>query len=185
MGTYRFKTGFYGRTDMPNEFQKVMDNTLQGVWGVFCFLDDILFVSRGSVVKHIRLVEKDLFRLEQEVFALKLSKCKLSLNLLSWLGFDIVSEGHRPKRSKIDAVLALEPPRNLKQLRFFMCILNYLQRFLPNRQVQSDQLRQSLKASNKIKFVCWKCSNLRCPTYSNLPPVLQKGAAMTKIVKLG
>ena len=28
-GTYRFKTGFYGLTDMPKEFQKAMDNTLQ------------------------------------------------------------------------------------------------------------------------------------------------------------
>ena len=83
MCTYRFKTGFYGLTDMPKEFQKVMDNTLQGVCGVFCFLDDIIFISRGSVVEHIRLVEKILFRLEQEVFALNLSKCKLSLNLLS------------------------------------------------------------------------------------------------------
>ena len=97
------------------------------------FLDDIIFVSRGSVVEHIKLVEKILFRLEQEVFALNLSKCKLSLNLLSWLGFDIVSEGHRPKRLKIKNVLALEPPRKLKQLRFLMGILNYLQRFLPNR----------------------------------------------------
>ena len=27
-GTYRFKTGFYGLTDMPTEFQKAMDRTL-------------------------------------------------------------------------------------------------------------------------------------------------------------
>ena len=30
-GTYRFKTGFYGLTDMPKEFQKAMDNTLLGL----------------------------------------------------------------------------------------------------------------------------------------------------------
>ena len=29
-GTYRFKTGFYGLTDMPTEFQNAMDCTLQG-----------------------------------------------------------------------------------------------------------------------------------------------------------
>ena len=68
------------------------------------------------------------------------------------MGYDIDSEGYRPKRSKIDAVLALEPPKSLKQLRSFMGILNHLQRFLPNLQVFSDQLRPSLKASNKSKF---------------------------------
>ena len=92
-GTYRFKTGFYGLTDMPKEFQKAMDNTLQGLSGVFCFLDDILIVSKGSVVDHNILVDKVFVRLEEEGFALKLSKCEFSLNQLSWLGYDIDSEG--------------------------------------------------------------------------------------------
>ena len=38
-GTYRFKTGFYGLTDMPTEFQKTMDCILQGLEGVICYLD--------------------------------------------------------------------------------------------------------------------------------------------------
>ena len=142
---------------MPKEFPKAMDNTLQGLSGVFCFLDDILIVSKGSVVDHNILVDKVINRLDEEGFALKLSKCDFSLNQLSWLGYDIDSEGYRPKRSKIEAVLALEPPRTLKQLRSFMGILNHLQRFLPNLQVYSDQLRPSLKASNKSKFVWGEC----------------------------
>ena len=48
-GTYRFKTGFYGLTDMPTEFQKAMDCTLQGLEGVICNLDDILVVTKGDV----------------------------------------------------------------------------------------------------------------------------------------
>ena len=45
-GTYRFKTGFYGLTDMPKEIQKAMYNRIQGIQGVFCFLDVILIVSK-------------------------------------------------------------------------------------------------------------------------------------------
>ena len=71
------------------------------------------------------------------------------------MGYDNDSEGYKPKRSKIDAVLALEPPKSLKQLRSFMGILNHLQRFLPNLQVLSDQLRPSLKASNKRGMFVW------------------------------
>ena len=156
-GTYRFKTGFYGLTDMPKEFQKAMDNTLQGFSGFFCFLDDILIVSKESISDHNILVDKVITRLDEEGFALKLSKCDFSMNQLSWLGYDIDSEGYRPKRSEIDAVLALEPPKSLKQLRSFMGILNHLQRFLPSLQVHSDQLRPSLKASNKSKFVWGEC----------------------------
>ena len=152
-GTYRFKTGFYGLTDMPKEFQKAMVKTLQGLSGVFCFLDDILIVSKGSDMDQNILVNKVITRLDEEGFALKVSECKFSMNQLSWLGYDNDSEGYRPKRSKIDVVLALEPPKSLKQLRSLMGILNHLQRFLLNLQVHSDQLRSSLKASNKSKFV--------------------------------
>ena len=47
-GTFRFKTGFRGLTDMPAEFQKAMDYTLIGLKYTFCFLDDILIVNKGS-----------------------------------------------------------------------------------------------------------------------------------------
>ena len=102
---------------------------------------------------HNNLVNKVITRLDEENFALKLSKCDFSMKQLSWLGYDIDSEGYRPKLSKTDAVLALESPKSLKQLRSFMGILNHLQRFMPNRQVHLDQLRPSLEASNKSKFV--------------------------------
>ena len=152
-GRYRFKTGFYGLTDMPKEFQKAVDNTLQGLSGVFCFLQDMLIVSKGSAEDHNILVDKVFVKLEEEGFALKLSKCEFSLNQLSWLGYDFDSEGDRSKLSKIDAVLALEPSKSLKQLRSFMGILNHPKQFLSNLQIYSDRLRPSLKASNKNKFV--------------------------------
>ena len=66
---------------MPKEFQKAMDNTIQGIQGVFCFLDDMLIVSKGSVTEHNETVDKvlsRLSRLDKEGFALKLSKCEFS-----------------------------------------------------------------------------------------------------------
>ena len=53
-GTYRFQTRFYGFTDMPAEFQKAMDYTLIGLQNTYCFLDDILIVSKGSLTEQIR-----------------------------------------------------------------------------------------------------------------------------------
>ena len=36
-GTYRFKTGFYGFTEMPAEFQKAIDCRLTSLNSAFCF----------------------------------------------------------------------------------------------------------------------------------------------------
>ena len=57
-GTYRFITCLYGLTDMPAAFRKVMDYTLVGPNNTHCFLDDIIFVSRGSKEDHLKLVYK-------------------------------------------------------------------------------------------------------------------------------
>ena len=73
---------------MPKEFQKAMDNTLQNIKGVICFLDDLLIVSKGSIENHNKTVEKVFHKLDREGFAHKLSKCEFSVNKMSWLGFE-------------------------------------------------------------------------------------------------
>ena len=65
-GTYRFKTGFYGLTDMRKEFQKTMDNTLQRLSNAFFFLDGILIVAKSSNLDHIKTVENVLERFNDE-----------------------------------------------------------------------------------------------------------------------
>ena len=87
---------------MPKEFQKAMDNTVQGIQGVFCFL-----VSKSSVTEHNEIVDKVLPRLDKEGFALKLSKCEFSKTKLIWLGLEIDETGVRPKHTEIEAVMAL------------------------------------------------------------------------------
>ena len=55
-GNYSFKTGFYGLTDMPAEFQKAMDYTLIGLQITYCFLNDIIIVSTGPETDHLAYV---------------------------------------------------------------------------------------------------------------------------------
>ena len=132
-GAYRFKTGFNRLTDMPTEFQKMMDYTLQGLEGVICYLDDILVVTKGRVEDHNTLVGNDMDRLNEEGWTLKLSKCDFSINKLVWLGYEIDESGYAPKFSKIETIKSLMPTKTLKQLRSFMETLNHLQRFIHSR----------------------------------------------------
>ena len=78
-GTYRFKTGFYGLTDMPAEFQKAIDYTLIGLKNSFCFLDDILTVSKGSEEDHLKLVTDCLQKLDTDNLRINLPKCHFAM----------------------------------------------------------------------------------------------------------
>ena len=79
---------------MPNEFQKAMDCTLQGLESAIRYLDDILVVTKAHIQEHNALVEKAMRRLDAEGWALKLSKCEFSVNQLTWLGYDNNEDGN-------------------------------------------------------------------------------------------
>ena len=82
-GAYRFKTGFYGLTTMPAEFQRVMDAILAEFPCAHAFIDDILVISKGTKIEHIALVEKILTKLDRENMALKLENVNLQKILAS------------------------------------------------------------------------------------------------------
>ena len=49
---------------MPAEFQKAMDYRLIGLKSTFCFLDDILILSKGSEEDHFQLVTNCLKKID-------------------------------------------------------------------------------------------------------------------------
>ena len=147
-GTYRFKTGFYGLTDMPAEFQKAIDCTLAGLIITFCFLDDILIVSRGGIEQHLDLVRKCLIKLDQENLRINLAECHFAKDEIEWLGHSITQTGITPLSNKIDAaiIFTYKP----KMLRLFMGSVHHLGNFIPNLSQLCFPLRPLLKKNTKL-----------------------------------
>ena len=86
-GTYRFLNGFYGLTDLPATFQKLMDTTLNGLDSTNAFLDDIIIIiTKGTLEKHEHEIDKTLKRLDGENLAISLHKCEFGLTEITWLG---------------------------------------------------------------------------------------------------
>ena len=62
-GTFRFLTGFYGLADMPAEFQKAMDRTLNHAKNTFCFLDDKAIIQVSPFQAHFGRLPKTEFKI--------------------------------------------------------------------------------------------------------------------------
>ena len=125
-GTYRFINGFYGLTDIPATFQKMIDKTLQNIKTKFAYLDDILVITKGNLQDHETELDKIMKQLNEENLAINLQKCEYAKSEITWLGFKVTPNGVTPSKSKCEAILALDPPKTLKQLRSFMGCIHHL-----------------------------------------------------------
>ena len=151
-GTYQFQTGFYGLTDMPAEFQKAIDLTLNNEKDTFAFLDDILIISHGTKEKHIEKLTKVLTKLDTENMAISIDKCKFGCREVEWLGFTINEHGTIPIHKKTDAIINLPHPKTFKQLKSFMGSVHHLNKFIPNLAQLCNPLRPLLSTANKFNF---------------------------------
>ena len=119
-GTYRFKTGFYGLTDMPAEFQNAMDYTLVGLQNTYCFLDDIIIVSTGTEIDHLAYVTNSFIKLEEDNLRVNIQKCHFAKTEIEWLGYKFTQTGISPLENKTAAISTIPPPTTLKRLRSFL-----------------------------------------------------------------
>ena len=134
---------------MPAEFQKALDYTLIGLKNTFCFLDDILIVSKGSEEDHFQLVLDRLKKLDADNLRINLPKCHFAKQEISWLGYNITQSGTSPLKTKKSSILSLQPPNILKKLRSFLGSVHYISKFIPNLAQLCHPLRPLLRKSTK------------------------------------
>jgi hypothetical protein len=118
----RLPMGFGGSADI---FQAQIMDLMASLKFVQAYMDNLLIITRGLLNKHLQKIETVLTRLRDsglKVYAAKSSFCAHEIGYLSYI---LTREGIKPQPKKVQGILALNPPNNIKELRHFLGMVQY------------------------------------------------------------
>ena len=143
----------FGLTNAPIAFMDLMNRVFHLYLDQFVvvFIDDILVYSKDAQEheQHLKIVLQ--MMREKNLFA-KLSKCDFWLKEVSFLGHIVYAEGIRVNPTKIKVIVSWKPPRNVTEVRSFLGLVGYYQRFVKGVPIIASTLAKLLRKGVKFEW---------------------------------
>ena len=130
LGKYEFTRLPFGLIHSGNQFQKFLESVLCGIDNCFCYIDDVVLISYGSLEQHEDLIRQLLSRFREEKLFVKKKKCNFFAQAINFLGFRINEQGITVQSDKVEAMLARSPPTSVKELKSFLGVTNFYRKFV-------------------------------------------------------
>lgn len=147
-GRFRYHRLPFGISSAPEIFQRKMNEVLEGLEGVICQMDDTLVFGSNQEEHDARLAAV-LERIEQKRLTLNEEKCKFSQTRVTFLGHVIDEQGIHPDPHRIEALMEMDKPNNITELRRFLGMVNQLGKFSPRIAELTKPLRDLLSLQNE------------------------------------
>ena len=115
-GIFRYTRLIFGLSAAAEIYQREIELTLAGLEGVRNISDDIIIGGR-TTEELLERMNATFQRLKERNLTINKSKCEFLKDELIYMGHKLSAKGIAPDQSKIDTILSLKPPMNVKELR--------------------------------------------------------------------
>ena len=130
-GLFRVTRLQQGLKNAAAKFQHSIEEVIKGLDGCVAYQDHILLfgVTEAELRKRYNAVKE---RLAAKNFTVNEDKCVSFSTTLSFLGYEISSEGVKPEQKHFQKLLQLQPPKDVKEVEAFIGLINYFVLMIPN-----------------------------------------------------
>ena len=158
LGKYQFNRVPFRLAQAPAYFQKLINDVLKGCNFEMGYLDNLIIYSR-SEKEHLEHLEEIFTRLKAVGLKLKLEKYCFFKKHIEYLGHLISADGIQPLPEKLESIAKMPAPRNPKEVKQFLGLVEYYRKFVPRFADISRVLTHLTKKDVEFKWIpeCENC----------------------------
>ncbi|XP_043197488.1 uncharacterized protein K02A2.6-like [Amphibalanus amphitrite] len=134
----------YGVSSAPAICQRYMESLLAGIPHTVVFLDDVCITGKNQE-EHLSNLEEVLRRLHDAGLRLNPKKCSWFQSEVQYLGFKVDSQGIHATEEKLKAIKEAPAPTNVHQLKSYLGLIMYYNKFMKNLSTVAEPLYRLLK----------------------------------------
>ena len=119
-----------GLKNASQTLQRYIDTVLMGEADVIAYCDDILLFTQKD--SHLKRLDELLKQLHRAGLVVNKDKSEFCCQSVKFLGHQLNSNGFTPSQDRIIGLQKYSVPKNQKQLRRFLGMINFIRKFIPN-----------------------------------------------------
>lgn len=154
-GRFKWKRMPFGISPAPEEFQRRIDESLEGLKGVKAIHDDILIYGSGdtdeeALVDHEANLRAFLQRCVEKNIKLNKEKLKLRRTSVTYMGHNITRNGLELNPERTRAITEMKTPTSKSEVKRLLGMVNFVQKFAVMSSITTP-LRQLIKQD--VEFI--------------------------------
>jgi hypothetical protein len=114
--------GFAGLADI---FQVESENLMAALEYIRAYIDDLLVITKSSHDDHLGKLEQVFIQLRDAGLKINAAKSFFCAQETEYLGYILTRGGIKPQPKKVQAILALNPPKSVGELQHFLGMVQY------------------------------------------------------------
>jgi hypothetical protein len=130
-GLFEYTVCPFGLTNSPAAFMRLMNSTFGNLDFLIYSVDDVLIFSK-TMEEHVKHLDIVFSRLREAKLRVKLDKCDLAVQELSFCGITVSIHGIALNTTQVAAMCEYPQPKSAKDVQKFMGSVRFFAEFIPD-----------------------------------------------------